>query len=143
MSFVKNLLKMIILLALLFGLVYLYHYLTDVKVRQDLKKQCQGETCPCFYNIVDFRLTKDQAAIFFHYLENRRVRPETKILEFTDLETAFEISQLFNVCQPEQLLETSKVEEESKEDSEAFVNEEVAVEQIESEEKIEKGEEDV
>ncbi len=103
MSFVKYTFKLFLTLALVVGALLSIHYFTDTKIRKELKKECSGETCPCFNNIVDYRLTKDQAKSFLLYLQNRKVRPETKIMEFTNFDEAKNIMEMFNVCQLEQI----------------------------------------
>ncbi len=119
MSFVKYVLRLFFALALMGGVLYLSYYFTDIKVREELKKECSGKTCPCFNNIVDYRLTKNQAKSFLLYLQNRKVRPETKIMEFTNFDEAKNIMEMFNVCQLEQIkIQQEKIAQEIQESEE-------------------------
>jgi len=102
-DFIKFLLKVIVVVSMLVCAAFTHHYMTDVKLREELKKECSGETCPCFANIVDYRLTKNQAKSFLLYLKSRKLRPETKIMEFTDFDDAKQIMEMFSVCQLEQI----------------------------------------
>ena len=108
MNFLKFILKTITVVSMIVCATFSYHYVTDLKVRKELKKECFGENCPCFNNIVDYRLTKKQATSFLFYLRSRKTRPETKIMEFTDFDNAKQIMDMFNVCQLDQI----KIQEE-------------------------------
>mgnify|MGYP003571561519 CR=1 FL=1 len=99
MSFVKFILKVLIVFSLLLGGMLTCYYFADLKVREELKKECFGNNCPCFRNIVDYRLTREQAGTFLRYLKNREKRPDTKILEFTTFSDAQEIFEMLSVCQ--------------------------------------------
>ena len=103
MDFIKFLFKVIIVTSMVICAIFTHYYMTDIKLRSELKKECSGETCPCFDNIVDYRLTKNQAKSFLLYLKSRKLRPETKIMEFTDFEDAKQIMEMFSVCQLEQI----------------------------------------
>lgn len=108
--FVKKFLKRLFFTLIFLSTAYVCYFLTDVKVRQDLKKQCQGDNCPCFNNIVDYRLKRNQAVVFLNYLKSRQIRPDTKILEFTDLDNATEIVDVFSVCQSVQTEQSNPVD---------------------------------
>ena len=110
MSFVKNFLKMILFITLLVGGHCVYHYFSDLKYRQELKDNCQSDSCPCFYNIVDYRLTKEQARAFLNYLKARQLRPEAQILEFIDFQNAREITSLIGICQVSKVFKKAEAE---------------------------------
>ena len=99
MSFIKFILKVLIVFLVLLGSMFACYYFMDLKAREELKKECFGENCPCFRNIVDYRLTREQAKTFLRYLKNRAKRPDTKILEFTTFSDAQEIFEMLSVCQ--------------------------------------------
>ena len=114
MDFIKFLFKVIIVTSMVICAIFTHYYMTDIKLRSELKKECSGETCPCFDNIVDYRLTKSQAKSFLLYLKSRKVRPETKIMEFTDFDDAKQIMEMFSVCQLEQIRIQQEEEQETK-----------------------------
>ena len=113
MDFIKFLFKVIIVTSMVICAIFTHYYMTDIKLRSELKKECSGETCPCFDNIVDYRLTKSQAKSFLLYLKSRKVRPETKIMEFTDFDDAKQIMEMFSVCQLEQIRIQQEEEQET------------------------------
>ena len=113
MDFIKFLFKVIIVTSMVICAIFTHYYMTDIKLRSELKKECSGETCPCFGNIVDYRLTKNQAKSFLLYLKSRKLRPETKIMEFTDFDDAKQIMEMFSVCQLEQIRIQQEEEQET------------------------------
>ena len=66
--------------------------------------------CACFFNIVENRLTIDQVHVFTKFLDSVKKRPTASILEFTDENSAREISSLIALCRldSQQHLETKK-----------------------------------
>ena len=73
----------------------------ELSDRERIKTTCQ-ENCACFNNVVDYRLSDEQAYLFAIFMEQLKTRPETNILEFMDEKEARAIQSIF-ACQKSQL----------------------------------------
>lgn len=71
----------------------------ELSDRERIKTTCQ-ENCACFNNVVDYRLSDEQAYLFSIFMEQLKVRPETNILEFMDEKEARAIQSIFAICMP-------------------------------------------
>ena len=75
-------------------------YLSPLKARHDIKATCQNN-CGCFDNVVDYRLTNNQAQLFSKFIKELGKRKDANVLEFMDTVEAVRIQQAFAVCQPQ------------------------------------------
>ncbi len=69
----------------------------ELSDRERIKATCQ-ENCACFNNVVDYRLSDEQAYLFAIFMEQLKTRPETNILEFMDEKEARAIQSIFAIC---------------------------------------------
>ena len=82
-------------------------YLSPLKARHDIKVTCQNN-CGCFDNVVDYRLTNDQARLFAKFIKELGKRKNANVLEFMDAVDAVRIQQAFAVCQPQPPVSTEE-----------------------------------
>ena len=75
-------------------------YVSPLKARYDIKATCQNN-CGCFDNVVDYRLTNDQARLFSKFIKEIGKRQDASALEFMDAAEAIRIQQAFDVCKPQ------------------------------------------
>ena len=75
-------------------------YLSPQKARYDIKMTCRNN-CGCFDNVVDYRLTNNQARSFARFIKELGKRKDANVLEFMDSVDAISIQQSFAVCQPQ------------------------------------------
>ena len=75
-------------------------YVSPLKARHDIKATCQIN-CDCFDNVVDYRLTNDQARLFSKFIKEIGKRKDASALEFMDAAEAVRIQQAFEICKPQ------------------------------------------
>ena len=75
-------------------------YYSPLKARHDIKATCQNN-CACFDNVVDYRLTNEQARLFARFMKELNRRKDANVLEFMDTVDAVRIQQAFTACQPQ------------------------------------------
>lgn len=68
-------------------------------LRNSVISRCDSSLdCYCFSNIVKYRFTKQELVAFDKFLDNLAIRKDVNLLEFTDKETAQNISNLISLC---------------------------------------------
>ena len=75
-------------------------FYSPLKARHDIKATCQNN-CACFDNVVDYRLTNEQARLFARFMKELNRRKDANVLEFMEAVDAVRIQQAFAACQPQ------------------------------------------
>ena len=86
---------------------------SPLKARYDIKATCQNN-CACFDNVVDYRLTNEQARLFARFMKELNRRKDANVLEFMDAVDAVRIQQAFAPCQPQVQVSEQAVADKTK-----------------------------
>ena len=84
---------------------------SDAKLRRNLKGLCKSNDCRCFYNIVDYRFTPEEARVYWLISQEAKKRPNASSLEFTTPTTYRNILSALAVCQPQKAQPQQQVQE--------------------------------
>lgn len=91
-----------------FAVCFVYGF----NLRSSVISRCDSSLdCYCFSNIVKYRFTKQEVIAFDKFLDNLAIRRDVNILEFTDKETAQNISNLISLCSRTKDIEAEQPEQ--------------------------------
>lgn len=75
------------------------YFLLNINLRNTVISKCDSSLdCQCFSNVIKYRFKNRELVVFNKFLNSLSIRNNANILEFTDKETAQNISYLVSLC---------------------------------------------